>query len=129
MATPMAIWTALGRAAQGGLLFRSGVVLERLAQIRFACFDKTGTLTTGRPRASDFFVADHAERQIALRVAYTLASGSSHLLSEAIVEFTSREPQTVDLLPSSPVQVLPGQGVTSHVEDVGRVYLGNRKSL
>ena len=48
LATPMAIWSALGRAAHGQVLFRSGEALERLATVRVACFDKTGTITDGQ---------------------------------------------------------------------------------
>ena len=128
MATPMAIWAALGRAAQGGLLFRSGVVLERLAGIRFACFDKTGTLTTGCPTVADFHIADPAERQAVLEIANTLASGSSHLLSQAIVAFAARE-GCGQPLPSAPVEIAPGQGVTCEVEGIGEVYLGSRRYL
>ena len=129
MATPMAVWAALGRAAQGGLLFRSGVVLERLAEIRFACFDKTGTLTTGRPITSDFHVTDAAQRQTVLEVASTLASGSNHMLSQAIVEFASGELDTVPALRSSPVETAPGQGLSSRISGLGDAYLGSQQYL
>ena len=51
LATPMAVWTALGNAAGHGVLFRHGESLERLADVRAVRFDKTGTLTTGTPRS------------------------------------------------------------------------------
>lgn len=128
MATPMAIWAALGRAAQGGLLFRSGVVLERLAEIRFACFDKTGTLTTGSPVVADFHRSILCDRKTVLRVANTLASGSSHLLSQAISAYAARE-GCGRLLPSAPVIISPGQGVSTEVEEIGAAYLGSRRYL
>jgi Cu+-exporting ATPase len=49
LATPMAIWVALGHAARRGILFRTADALEILARVRCVCFDKTGTLTTGKP--------------------------------------------------------------------------------
>ncbi len=56
MATPLALGTALGRAAQGGLLIKGGDVLEALQrphgtnqdQRARVVFDKTGTLTRGK---------------------------------------------------------------------------------
>ena len=51
LATPLAVWSALGRAAGRQVLFRSGDALERLALVRAVRFDKTGTLTTGAPAA------------------------------------------------------------------------------
>ncbi len=87
LATPMAVWTALGRAARAGVLFRNGVVLEQLAKVRHACFDKTGTLTTGIPSAGDLIVADGEETEQVVQVAAALARGSTHHLSAAILRF------------------------------------------
>src|SRR6185369_14700712 len=47
LATPMALWAAVGRAAQAGILIRDGDALAALASAKTICFDKTGTLTTG----------------------------------------------------------------------------------
>src|SRR5262249_39229198 len=47
LATPMALWAAIGRAAQAGVLVRDGDALGALAKVKTICFDKTGTLTTG----------------------------------------------------------------------------------
>ena len=47
LATPLAVWSAIGQAASHQVLFRSGEALERLAEIGAVRFDKTGTLTTG----------------------------------------------------------------------------------
>lgn len=48
MATPLAISSALGRAARAGILIKSGEAVERLARAQHVVFDKTGTLTEGR---------------------------------------------------------------------------------
>jgi cation transport ATPase len=50
IATPLVIWTALGRAAQKGVLIRDSLTLEKLSQVRQIFFDKTGTLTTGESK-------------------------------------------------------------------------------
>ena len=47
LATPMAVWLALGRASQSQVLFRHGDSLEKLAGVRTMFFDKTGTLSSG----------------------------------------------------------------------------------
>jgi heavy metal translocating P-type ATPase len=90
LATPMAIWTALGRAADHQVLFRSGAVLERLAGVRSVCFDKTGTLTCGEPQVRDVYIAAGSDRAEVLAVSRRLASGSTHGLSRAIVRFADR---------------------------------------
>lgn len=48
LATPLAVSTALGRAARRGLLIKGGDALERLAKPGVMFLDKTGTITEGR---------------------------------------------------------------------------------
>lgn len=126
MATPMAVWTALGRAAQGGLLFRSGVVLERLAGVRIACFDKTGTLTTGVPVASTLHTASAKDQHQVLEVATALARGSRHALSQSIINFAHTQPG-MESPNTSQVDTWPGQGLSTDLPKLGRVLLGNRR--
>lgn len=91
LATPMAIWTALGKAAGEQVLFRSGAVLERLAAVDTVFFDKTGTLTSGEPEVSEVIVAAGNDYDAVLDYAARLASGSMHSLSRAIGTFVARQ--------------------------------------
>ena len=129
LATPMALWTALGRAAESGVLFRSGLVLERLATVSQAVFDKTGTLTTGRSEASSLLVADGDERGQVLRCAAALAAGSNHRLSQAVLDFAGdlSPDGSVEGVGEAVVETVPGRGVTGIMPGVGRVYLGSRR--
>jgi heavy metal translocating P-type ATPase len=45
LATPIVLWSALGRLAQRGLIVHGGDALERFAEVDCVIFDKTGTLT------------------------------------------------------------------------------------
>ena len=69
LATPMAIWTAMGRAARGHVLFRSGQALEQLARVESMYFDKTGTLTSGDSDVEALILADTADRREVLAIA------------------------------------------------------------
>lgn len=48
LATPTALMTGSGRAAELGILFKSGAELERAYKVTTVVFDKTGTLTEGQ---------------------------------------------------------------------------------
>lgn len=84
LATPLAVWTALGTAARHGILFRHGEALERLATIRAIRFDKTGTLTTGHPRVQALLVDPGSRQAQVERRAARLAAGSTHVYSQVI---------------------------------------------
>lgn len=129
LATPMAVWTALGRAAQCGVLFRSGMVMQQLAGIRFACFDKTGTLTDGEPTIEKFQVTDPQTQQQALAVAASLAAGSGHPLSRAIAGYAKQCLKQQRLPESSPVETIPGKGLRCEFAKLGSVVVGSRRLM
>ncbi len=127
LATPMALWAALGQAARAGVLFRSGEALERLAAVRGVYFDKTGTLTTGTPAVVEL-AAEEGERPAVLTLAGLLASASSHCIALAVRRFVasggSCAPQTGE------VRTLAGLGLAAVVPDrPGGVYLGNGRLM
>ena len=86
LATPLAVWSAIGQAANHQVLFRSGEALERLADIGAVRFDKTGTLTTGAAVVGACQFEHPDERDNALARAAALAGCSSHVFSKAICD-------------------------------------------
>jgi heavy metal translocating P-type ATPase len=122
LATPLAVWTALTRAAREQIVIQGGDALERLSRVKAVCFDKTGTLTTGHPRIVDFVVADSGLEWNTLEVAAAVARSSSHVFSNAIVEFADggHRPRV------SASRIVAGRGVRALVEGCeGTVYLGS----
>lgn len=130
LATPLAAWSALGRAARSRIVFRSCDVLERLAVVRLIRFDKTGTLTTGRPRILRVHAADDV--QSVRRMAVPLARSSHHAFCEAI---RAEEPGHLVEVAVTYVRERPGLGVSGQVisaaRDNGnppvRVFLGSER--
>jgi heavy metal translocating P-type ATPase len=84
LATPLAVWSALGRAARAGVLFRSGEAIERLAEVCVVAFDKTGTLTTGTPQVAAVVLSQGTDAAEVRRRASRLAGESQHVFSRAI---------------------------------------------
>lgn len=87
LATPTAIMVATGRAAQSGVLIKSGEVLETNAKVDAVCFDKTGTLTEGKLSLTKFINTSNISDKDILRYAYSAENQSEHLISEAISSF------------------------------------------
>jgi heavy metal translocating P-type ATPase len=125
LATPMAIWSTMGRAARGQVLFRSGESLERLATVQVACFDKTGTITNGQPLVEQLITDKSTDRDVLLRRAKSLAASSTHTFSNAICEFADAESSpsatgpsgSVGFFPRTTVETRPGLGLVARIED------------
>jgi Cu+-exporting ATPase len=90
LATPLALWAALGRCMRRQVLVRDGDALERLAGVTTFGLDKTGTLTAGC-RVERLAILPPVNRERAISVAAGLAAGSSHPTAAAIAGFAAAE--------------------------------------
>ena len=90
LATPMAVWAALGRAARLQIVFRDSESLERLAAVRVLRFDKTGTLTSGSATVCNLYVAPETDRDEVLARSAALAECSRHSVARAIGRYAGR---------------------------------------
>jgi len=124
LATPLAILVGTGLAAQRGILFKGGDVLEQAQGVDSVALDKTGTLSTGRMALSAIRPLDPAwSAERVLAVAAALESRSEHALGRAIAASADGV-----LAPVEHFEALPGRGVRGTIG--GRNYwLGNRRLL
>ncbi|HND51064.1 MAG TPA: cation-translocating P-type ATPase [Pirellulaceae bacterium] len=125
LATPMALWAAVGRAARSHVLLRDGDTLIRLAAARVFCFDKTGTLTTGQVEVWRMWIAPGEDETTVREIAMSLASASTHPLADAI----RRHGEQRGWRPAriADPRLLAGRGVIGRVES-GRVVGGRVES-
>ncbi len=118
--TPLAVWTAIARLRELGIVARSGDAVERLAEIDTIVFDKTGTLTL----PEEYSVAWDVSPLWGYRI-----NELRFLLREA--ELASRHPLARTLAPlwDGPVdpttvlrqvRLLPGSGIEASFTD-GRI--------
>jgi heavy metal translocating P-type ATPase len=148
IATPMATFVALQRAAREGVLIRVPENLERMSGIDTIVFDKTGTLTEGKLHVVDIVCAELPGEYACLdsaqllQIAASLENCSEHNLGRAIVEeFKSRGG---NVLPVTDFVNHPGEGIEGTIatasargsipraleaEEAMDVYLGTVASL
>jgi heavy metal translocating P-type ATPase len=123
LATPLAVWSALGGAARRQILFRHGEALERMAAVRAVFFDKTGTLTTGVALVDRLATEANQLPSQVHQVAHGLASASAHPLSIAIASETSQFAD--DQASPAVITAIAGRGVMGQLCDGQRGYLGS----
>ncbi|QFP78347.1 cadmium-translocating P-type ATPase [Deinococcus sp. AJ005] len=126
LATPVSIMVGSGRAAQMGVLFRSGAALEGLGAAQVVAVDKTGTVTQGRPEVTEVIVDSgwlKGNGEL-LRLTAAAEASSEHPLARAIERAALGEENNVNTLsPATDFQAIPGYGVQASV-DGKRVEVG-----
>ncbi|MGH7130712.1 MAG: heavy metal translocating P-type ATPase [Phycisphaerales bacterium] len=126
IATPTATLAAISRAARGGVLFKGGSAIERLARMRAVAFDKTGTLTVGRPRVMKVHPVAWSSEQQLLGVAAGLEQSSTHPIAQAIIE--AAKEQGIAPLAVTNEEYITGRGVVG-VVDGHEARLGSLKHV
>jgi len=125
LAVPTAVMVATGRAAQLGILIRSGDALERMASIDTVVFDKTGTLTEGHPEVVAVEPAEGWTSERLLAVLAAVEKASEHPLGNAVVREAERRGVAVG--PVTDFAALAGIGAEGRVD--GQQVLAGRRSL
>jgi Cu+-exporting ATPase len=119
LATPTAILVGTGKAAEHGILIRSGEALERLANARTVLLDKTGTITEGKPTVTHIVTAKKPDGTPispadVLKWAASVEQRSEHPLAVAILK--AAQDKQVSLLPVEKFAAMEGRGVRGTVD-------------
>jgi len=119
LATPTAILVGTGKAAEHGILIRSGAALDRLSKVRTVLLDKTGTITEGRPAVTHIVTARRPDGTPlapgeVLKWAASVEQRSEHPLALAVVK--AAKDRNVDLLPVEKFAAMEGRGVRGTVD-------------
>ena len=115
LATPTALMVGTGRAAENGILFRSGAALQALVDADVIAFDKTGTLTAGSTQLTGMTVAPDYDENEVLRLAAAVENASEHPLAAAVVE--AARARGLDLPPADHFEAVVGRGVVARALD------------
>ncbi len=112
LSTPVAVVSAIGRAARSGVLVKGGAALEAAGRLRAIAFDKTGTLTVGRPEVSDVIPVQGLSASRLLELAAAVEAHSEHPLAGAIRRRAGEGGETV----ARNYEAIPGRGAKARVE-------------
>jgi Cu+-exporting ATPase len=126
LATPTAIMVGTGKAAENGILIKSGEHLERTHKMDTIIFDKTGTITKGEPELTDILTFNEYSRDEILRISAAVEKASEHPLGQSIVK--KAEEELVKLTDPESFMSIPGKGLRAEFEGKN-VLIGNRRLM
>jgi Cd2+/Zn2+-exporting ATPase len=111
---PAAVLAAIAGAARGGVLFKGGLTVERLARVNAIAFDKTGTLTFGQPKVQSLAMAGAVREADLLRLAASVERDSEHPFSKAVMHEASQ--RNIVVPAARDVLVVVGSGISGKVD-------------
>lgn len=126
LATPTAIMSGTGVAAQNGILIKSGEVLEKIHKMDSIIFDKTGTLTTGELKVIEIKNNTNLSEEEFLSIIYSLEKNTDHPIAKSIVNFCKEK--NVKELDISDLKVIAGMGVQANY-DGKEILIGKKKYI
>jgi P-type Cu+ transporter len=126
LATPTAVMVGTGRAAQLGILIKSGQALELAGRTTLVVLDKTGTVTEGKPVVTDIQPMTGRSEADVLRLAASAERDSEHPLAAAVVR--AAEERGLNLTRPTHFATIPGLGLEATI-DGHAILVGNARFL
>ncbi|MFL5730742.1 MAG: copper-translocating P-type ATPase, partial [Cytophagaceae bacterium] len=125
LATPAALITGVGRAAQKGILIRNAEVLELISRIDTMVIDKTGTITRGKPEVTDLYVKEGLANEDEIKnVIAAIERRSEHPLAGSVVKFLNRSSDSA----VENFKNIPGKGIRAFVKG-HEYFIGNENLI
>lgn len=117
LATPIAIWTALGKFAERGLVVEDGAFVERLASVDDVVLDKTGTLTEPEFAPVDFATISFDRARLSSWVAAVEARGA-HPIARGLAKTLANRTDVADEVEVLDHRLVAGKGVAATIREV-----------
>jgi cation-transporting P-type ATPase D len=115
LATMPPLLSAIANAGRHGVLVKSAVAMEHLADATVVAIDKTGTLTTGAPQLTSVVPLDDHQMDAddVLRIAASAEKFSEHPLGRAVVARARQ--REIDIPEAAEFHARPGRGVRARL--------------
>ena len=110
LATPVALMVGTGKAAENGILVKSGEALQKLASVDTVLLDKTGTLTANKPKITKTVTFSGNENEL-ITVAASAEKQSSHPLAKPIIALAEERKLALENVEN--YKAVQGQGLTA----------------
>ena len=127
LSVPLAFFSGIGAGSKKGILFKGGIAIESLKNVKAIVMDKTGTITKGNfvvQKANPAGNALTANDLLAISASCELSS--THPIGNSIVE--AAEEKGLSIERPSKVEEIAGHGIRAELSR-GVVLCGNRKLM
>lgn len=123
LSVPLAFFSGIGAGSRKGILFKGGVAIEALKNVKAVVMDKTGTITKGEFQVQSVIPFGRESMDTLLQTAARCEMGSTHPIGTSIVE-AARE-KGMPLERPKEVEEISGKGIHAVLEE-REVLCGNK---
>ena len=126
LSVPLAFFSGIGAGSKYGILFKGGVAMDALKNIKAVVMDKTGTITQGNFVLQKVNASKGVTEQALLQICASAELASTHPIAVSIVE--AAKERGLQLERADKFEEHAGEGLVAyHGEDI--VLCGNAKLL
>ncbi len=122
LSVPLAYFCGIGTASKYGILFKGGIALEQLANIKAIVMDKTGTVTKGTFTVKSVSCANGYTENEILALCAASEMASTHPIAESIVD--EAKIRGLILNKADSIEEISGKGIKANVNGA-EILAGN----
>ena len=126
LSVPLAFFSGIGAGSRKGILFKGGIALETLKNVKTVVMDKTGTITKGNFIVQDIIPSANYTAAEVLQAAAACETASTHPIGTSIL--LAAKEQDLSLETPAQLEEISGKGIHARLS-CGDVLCGNRKLL
>ena len=126
LSVPLAFFSGIGAGSKKGILFKGGVAIEALQNVKAVVMDKTGTITKGNFVVQEIVPAGSYSQDELLKTAASCEEASSHPIAVSIMAAANERRLSVEH--AKQVKEISGNGILAELSE-GTVLCGNRRLL
>lgn len=126
LSVPLAFFSGIGAGSRKGILFKGGVALEALKDIKAVVMDKTGTITKGNFVVQKLSPSQKLSENELLALAAACETASTHPIGNSIL--TAAKERNLFVEPAEELEELSGKGIRARIHG-NTVLCGNQKLM
>ena len=126
LSVPLAFFAGIGTASKSNILFKGGISLEALADVKAVALDKTGTITKGTFTVTALEPAEGLSEQELLELAAACETSSTHPIGVSIV--SAAKERGLDVPQPHDIKEVAGHGICADVNGV-QLLCGGKKLM
>lgn len=126
LSVPLAFFSGIGAGSKYGILFKGGVTMEALKNVKAVVMDKTGTVTMGNFIVQKLLPVRGVAADELLQICASAELVSSHPIATSIVNAAKARKLILDR--PQAFEEIAGEGLVAAAAD-GKILCGNKKLL